>query len=304
MTKHIVPVGTQIVSHIDVKKRNGDIDVVAGSVGVVIKAPLDQTHSYRVRFMDNTETSLRRTNFAIRRHFQNPVEPSERLTVQNLHDRIIYRCVVGSRAYGLDGEGSDIDRRGIYLPDADTHWSLYGAPEQLENEQTQECYWELQKFITLALKANPNVLECLFTPLVEFASPLAEELLSQRDIFLSKLIYQTYNGYVMSQFRKMQKDIQNYGSIRWKHAMHLIRLLISGITALQEGHIPVRVADYRDELLTIRRGEMDWESLEKWQKQLHKEFELAFQSTKLPDRPDYDRANQFLIAARRSAVEK
>lgn len=304
MTKHIVPVGTQIVSHIDVKKRNGDIAVVAGSVGIVIKSPLDQTHSYRVRFMDNTETSLKRTNFAIRSHFQNPVEPSERLTVENLHDRIIYRCIVGSRAYGLDGEGSDFDRRGIYLPDANTHWSLYGAPEQLENEQTQECYWELQKFITLALKANPNVLECLFTPLVEFASPLAEELLSQRDIFLSKLIYQTYNGYVMSQFRKMQKDIQNYGSIRWKHAMHLIRLLISGITALQEGHIPVRVADYRDDLLTIRRGEMDWESLEKWRKQLHKEFELAFQSTKLPDHSDYDRANQFLIAARRSAVEK
>ena len=55
-------------------------------------------------------------------------------------------------------------------------------PEQLENPQREEVYWELQKFLTLALKANPNVLECLYTPLVEHATPLAEELLAMRDV--------------------------------------------------------------------------------------------------------------------------
>ena len=78
---------------------------------------------------------------------------------------------------------SDIDRRGIYLPPAELHWSLYGVPEQLENDDTQEAYWELQKFLVLALKANPNVLECLYTPLVEQATPLAEELLDMRSTF-------------------------------------------------------------------------------------------------------------------------
>ena len=92
--------------------------------------------------------------------------------------RVILRCVVGSRAYGLEREGSDTDRRGVYLPPAALHWSLAGAPPQLQNEATQEVYWELQKFIALALKANPNVLECLYTPLVETATPLGEELLA------------------------------------------------------------------------------------------------------------------------------
>ncbi|CAN5411866.1 hypothetical protein BH11PLA2_BH11PLA2_41590 [soil metagenome] len=55
----------------------------------------------------------------------------------------------------------------------------------------------------LALKANPNVLECLSSPLVLTATPLATELLAMRSCFLSKLVYQTFNGYVMSQFRKM-----------------------------------------------------------------------------------------------------
>ena len=75
----------------------------------------------------------------------------------DLYQYVIYRCVVGSRTYGLDREESDFDRRGVYLPPAEMQWSLFGVPEQLENPETDECYWELQKFLTLALKANPNV---------------------------------------------------------------------------------------------------------------------------------------------------
>jgi len=36
---------------------------------------------------------------------------------------------------------------------------------------------------------------------------------------------------------------------------------------------------------------------------LHREFDRAFAETKLPERPNYEKANQFLIAARRSAIE-
>jgi predicted nucleotidyltransferase len=53
----------------------------------------------------------------------------------------------------------------------------------------------------MALKANPNILECLYTPIVEHVTPLAQEVLNMRATFLSRVVYQTYNGYVMSQFR-------------------------------------------------------------------------------------------------------
>ena len=125
-------------------------------------------------------------------------------------------------------------------------------PEQLENDETQEAYWELQKFLILALKANPNVLECLYTPMVEKATPLAEELLDMRSIFLSRMVYQTYNGYVMSQFKKMQADIRNHGQVKWKHVMHLIRLLLSGIHVLREGFVQVDTGQHREQLLAIR----------------------------------------------------
>lgn len=230
-------------------------------------------------------------------------EPAAAVEQNHLYSFVIYRCVVGSRAYGLGSEESDTDRRGIYLPPADLQWSLDGVPEQLENKETDETYWELRKFLILALKANPNILECLYTPIVELATPLAEELLGMREAFLSKLVYQTYNGYVLSQFRKLEQDLRTRGEIRWKHAMHLIRLLLSGVTALRDGYVPVSVEEHRDRLLAIRRGEEPWEEIDAWRLELHEQLDAAYETTMLPDRPDYERANDFLVRARRSMAQ-
>ena len=160
----------------------------------------------------------------------------------------------------------------------------------------------MQKFIILALKANPNILECLYTPLIEKTTPIAEKLLANKEIFLSQLVYQTYNGYVMSQFKKMEQDLRNKGEIRLKHAMHLIRLLLSGITVLKEGFVPVKISDYREELLAIRNGDMFWEEVNKWRLDLHQKFDLSLKNTSLPERPDYERANALLIEARKIMV--
>jgi predicted nucleotidyltransferase len=190
----------------------------------------------------------------------------------------------------------------VFLPPAEMHWSLYGVPEQIEDNETQECYWELQKFLMVALKANPNVLEVLYTPLVELATPIAEELLANRHRFLSKLVYQTYNGYVLSQFRKLEQDLRTRGELKWKHVMHLIRLLISGIRILNEGEVPVHAGSYREQLLAIRHGELSWDKANEWRLRLHAEFDTAYGATKLPDRPDYEWCNRYLIEARRSAT--
>ncbi len=301
----IVPVGTQVVTRVELKSFTSEISYLPGTVAVLVKSPTDNSHTYQLRFLDGTEATLHRHEFSLRKHFQEDglQQAGELLAEYNLYNHVIYRCIVGSKAYGLDHANSDIDRRGIYLPPAQIHWSLYGIPEQLDNKETEECYWEIQKFLILALKANPNVLECLYTPLVETMTPLAEELLTIRCIFLSKLVYQTYNGYVMSQFKKMEQDLRNKGEIKWKHAMHLIRLLLSGIKILKEGLVPVHIEDYREELLAIRYQQISWQDVDKWRLSLHQEFDRAFAETHLPERPDYEKANAFLIKARRSMVE-
>jgi hypothetical protein len=303
-TPPILPLGTQVVTLAAVKGQGGEVLQPRGAVGVVVKAPLDGTHSHRVKFPDGSELALARTDLAVRKDFQRQegIGAGAALDELDLRSRVIYRCVVGSRAYGLDHDASDVDRRGIYLPPADLHWSLFGVPEQLEDDAPQECYWELQKFLVLALKANPNVLECLYTPLIEHAQPLAQEMLGLRAAFLSRLIYQTFNGYVLSQFKKLETDIRLKGAPKWKHAMHLVRLLLSGKAALREGHVPVHVGEHRERLLAIRRGDVPWEELNAWRLALHKELDLAYAESTLPERPDYERVNAFLIKARRSAL--
>ena len=299
----IIPSGTQVVTRVELRDAAGVLLRPRGAVGVVVAAPADASHAYRVRFADGGEAALRRDELSIRKDYQRGgLQLEAALDRRDLERYIIYRCVVGSRAYGLDDAASDTDRRGIYLPPADLHWSLYGVPEQIEDQHTRDMYWELQKFLVLALKANPNVLECLATPLVEYATPLAEELRSMQAAFLSKLIYQTYNGYVLSQFKKLEQDLLTKGAIKQKHAMHLIRLLLAGATALREGVIPVRVSEHRDQLLAIKRGELPWEEVNAWRLELHGQFDAALAATRLPDRPDYDRANAFLLRARRSMI--
>src|SRR3954466_4494707 len=100
------------------------------------------------------------------------------------------------------------------------------------------------------------------------ASPIAQEMLALRDRFLSRTVYQTYNGYVLSQFKKLQADLRNKGEVKWKHVMHLIRLLLAGIETLKTSTVPVRVDEHRETLLSIKRGERKWEDLDQWRLQL------------------------------------
>jgi len=283
----VIPEGTKVLTR------------PRGRVGIVAHAPSAPEHKYRVRFADGPEESFRRADLTIFKHVQAEIPGGPDST--DLYRFVIYRCVVGSSAYGLSHAGSDVDRRGFYLPPSDFEWSLPGVPEQLETEN-EEAFWEIEKFIRLALKANPNVLECFYSPLVETCTPLAQELIDLRHIFLSQYVHRTYNAYVLSQFKKLEQDLRNHGQIRWKHVMHLIRLLLSGVVVLRQGFVPLRVDEYRERLLAIRRGEVPWEDVELWRLALHRELDQALESTELPEHPDYERANEFLIRARRIAA--
>jgi len=65
----------------------------------------------------------------------------------------------------------------------------------------------------------------------------------------------------------------------------------------------VQVEAHRDRLLAVKRGDLTWAEVEAWRKELHADFEKALVETKLPERPDYEAANRFLIKARREMVE-
>jgi predicted nucleotidyltransferase len=292
-----VSAGTQVVVTADILGTNDEPVHPRGAVGIVARTPAGTEQHYLIRFPDGFETSFMRDQFEILRHFKDRLGGAASADFA-LEDCVIFRVVVGSRAYGLDHENSDTDRRGIYLAPLEMQFSLFGAPEQFEDNQAQSCYWELRKFLVMALKANPNVLECLYSPLVEKTSAVADELLALRGSFLSQMVFQTFNGYALSQFKKLDQDRRNQGEIRWKHAMHLLRLLLTGTATLHDGFVPVRVDRHRDRLLAVKRGELPWAEVDAWRQELHRDFEHALGVTKLPERPDYEAVNHFLNRAR------
>ncbi len=293
--------GTRVVVTVEVAAAGAVLP--SGSVAEILVVPADPLRAYRVRFPGGQEALVHGHEFALLSRFKSGALsdlPATRAG-RDLRDRVIYSCVVGSRAYGLDTEASDTDRRGIYQAPTDLVLSLYDPPPQLEDDAAQECYWELKKFLVLALKANPNVLEVLHSPLVEVLEPAAEELLAMRSTFLSKLVYQTYNGYVLSQFKKMRRSQAEDRRTNWKHAMHLIRLLESGISVLETGELTLRT-EHREALLEIRAGTWPWDRVNDWRKALHERFERAYATTRLPDRPDTQAVNAYLVRTRTRAL--
>jgi len=274
-----------------------------GSRGIVTKVPLGVRGRYWVQFPDGVRMRYKHEELVVL-----PPDSPEQGPPPNeeLERFVVYRCMVGSKAYGLAVEESDDDVRGVYVPPAELHWSLFGLPGQIEfrRGERDEIYWEVEKCVRLALKANPNVLEILWSPMVLFKTEIADELLSIRQCFLSKYIYRTYRGYVASQMRKMENALGRTGKFKAKHAMHLIRLLHSGTAALLTGEIRVDVAEHRDELLAIRRNEFSFEQIMARAEELGQALDKAYETTQLPDAPDYARANTFLIDVRRMMAER
>jgi predicted nucleotidyltransferase len=297
----IIPPGTQVVLRVDKPLPDGEFKP-RGSVAVVVEAPPDNRAAYMIRFADGQTIKAYFRELSLRRR---EVEDELVYAGADLRPYIIYCCQVGSRAFGLANEGSDDDVRGIYLPPARLHWSLYKPPEQLEfaDATKDEVYWELEKFLRLALKANPNVLETLWTPLVLHADEVARRLLSLREAFLSRHVYKTYSGYVLSQFRRMANAQEKKGTYKAKHAMHLIRLLYSGIEALRTGQIRIDVAEQREELLAIKSGTWSFEQAKARALELDRVFQEAYLHTALPEQPDYQRVDEFLVWTRRRMVD-
>lgn len=76
---------------------------------------------------------------------------------------IIMDAVVGSQAFGLATETSDVDTRGVFVLPIEDRLS-YNAIDQVADEKNNHVYWELKKFIQLLREGNPSALEFLNSP--------------------------------------------------------------------------------------------------------------------------------------------
>lgn len=208
---------------------------------------------------------------------------------------LILSVIVGSRAYGLDTPASDTDRRGVFVVPTEAFWRLDKPPTHRDGPLPEQFSWEVERFCVLALEANPTVLETLWSPLAEVVTPAGRRLLDLRGAFMSQRAHQTFARYADAQFRRLDP-----AAPKWKQAMHMIRLLLSGIHLMEHGEPLVEVGAYRERLLEVRQGRMSWEELQRWRASLMAAFERALPRSVLPAAPDRAAVEEFLIETRRA----
>jgi predicted nucleotidyltransferase len=210
--------------------------------------------------------------------------------------------VVGSRAYGLANPDSDTDRRGVYAAPAPMFWRLDKPPTHVDGPRPEQFSWELERCCVLALQGNPTVLEALWSPLVERTTEAGRGLLGLRPAFLSKRLVMTYGGYATDQMNRLARARRRTGEVRWKQAMHMLRLLIAGEHVLRTGEVLVDVAEHRDRLLSVRRGELGFTEVLAWATHLEERLRAAGEATSLPDEPDRAAVDAFLVRTRRASL--
>ncbi|MEO3744466.1 nucleotidyltransferase domain-containing protein [Plantactinospora sp. B5E13] len=295
-----LPVGTQVV----LRETGADLTgvrVQRGATGRVVgyDAAADD---YLVDLTDGRRLRSPRGRLALRKAYQQQVAVGADQPALDGPELVarhtIYAAVVGSRAFGLATEESDTDLRGVYAAPASAFWSLVKPPPHVDGPEPEQFSWEVERFCELALKANPNLLEVLHSGDVRVLTPVGEELLELRPAFLSQLVFQTYSGYVLSQFRKLEADLRQHGQPRWKHVMHLLRLLLNGRDLLRHGRLVLDVGEHRDRLLAVRRGELGWPEVESWRLTLHAGLDDALRDTVLPAGPDTTRVDAWLRSVR------
>ncbi|WP_328404375.1 nucleotidyltransferase domain-containing protein [Streptomyces sp. NBC_00390] len=164
---------------------------------------------------------------------------------------ILLSGIVGSTAYGLAREGSDVDRLGVFAaPTEDLH-GLHPPKESHVTTAPDSTLHEVAKWCRLALRGNPTVNELVWLPdeLYEVRTPLGDELIGLRASLLSaKRVRDAYLGYATQQFKRLydRGDGALCADTRKrtaKHARHLKRLCGQGYELYATGHLSIRVDD-------------------------------------------------------------
>lgn len=228
--------------------------------------------------------------------------------------RTIFLTKGGSYAYGTSTSESDTDLRGIAIAPIEYYLGFLKSFEQAEvREPLDVIIYDIRKYARLAAAGNPNILELLFTEPSDWIIPSGpnferswEQLYKIRNSFLSRRVAKTFSGYAVSQLYKLrtgrangnrgparQELILKYG-FDTKNALHLVRLLKSGLELLQTGKLAVKRTD-AEQLLDIRYGKWSLDKIEDFAEKSLAVFEEAVKVSPLPLLPDEQLINNTII---------
>lgn len=153
-----------------------------------------------------------------------------------LIDNTAYITVMGSQAYGVSTDDSDLDVYGFCIPPKDLmfphlageipgfgrqiqrydQWQEHHVVDKNKNIEYDFVIFSIVKYFQLCMENNPNMIDSLFTPrnCVIHSTPISEYVREHRKLFLHKGAWHKFKGYSYQMLNKIKtKDISIFMEI-------------------------------------------------------------------------------------------
>ncbi|MCX7666871.1 MAG: nucleotidyltransferase domain-containing protein [Gemmataceae bacterium] len=244
-----------------------------------------------------------------------------------LPDNTQYETIMGSFAYGVSADTSDMDVYGFCIPPKEEIFPHlrgeiegFGTQKQRFKQYQQHhlkepdalagkgreydvTIYNIVDYFQLVMKNNPNMIDSLFTPemCVLHITRIGQMVRDRRKIFLHKGAWHTFKGYAYQQVTKMaghqrtgkrKETVEKYG-YDVKFAYHVVRLLNEVEQILTEGDLDLQ--RNREQLKSIRRGEWSEQQIRDYFAKKESELETLYQQSSLPYGPDEKKIKQLLL---------
>jgi uncharacterized protein len=220
---------------------------------------------------------------------------------------IIYEATVGSKLYGISNENSDTDIKSVHFRDyADivpSEYNYFGLTHTKKDEvvnkdngltgsaKIESVSYSVKKFVELAMKGNPTLLEIAFVPtyLLLINTPIAQEIMEYvRKNFITKKALKAYIGYFLDQ----KKNNINTP----KKKCHAYRIGVQALNFAETGIInPVLSGAQLETAMHIREHTMIDESVGCLLDSLDSDLRKIETTNNLPEEPDEQAASDFLV---------
>lgn len=229
--------------------------------------------------------------------------------------------IMGSVAYGVSSDTSDMDVYGFCVPSRDYVFPHlrgeiegYGTPGprfnqfqqhhiKSDNKEYDVCIYSIVKFFQLCMENNPNMVDALFVPrrCVLYSTAMGEMVRENRHLFLSKACWPKFKGYAYGQLNKLKTKkpegnrvatIEKYG-MDVKFAYHVIRLISEVEQILTTGDLDLE--SNREQLKAIRRGEWTIQQITDYFESKEKSLESLYHSSTLPYSADEQAIKELLL---------
>lgn len=235
------------------------------------------------------------------------------------HGREIFRCQVGSGIHGVTiGGYDDRDEMGMCIERPECVIGLERFEQWIYRTQAEGVrsgygdldltVYSLRKWTRLALAGNPTVLMPLFVPDSEVVidSEVGRGMRNKPDRFLSRQTADRFIGYMVAQREQMlglrgkkhtnRPELVAVHGFDTKFAYHMVRLGLQGVELLSTGRITLPIPEPdRTWLRELREGKHTMQQALERAVDLENRLRALRESSDLPDRPDYARANKWLI---------